>query len=174
MISSKDFLSLPRLPMCYRLSTFEVVRVNCEMFRESDNSVLQAWNNPDMRMNFHGFMADSVKDVHLKRLFTTNILNYMFIHVQRLLGMFVTDTNLSEDTFINGVFLTRDSDCNRREFRILKTFRIYNDRTCRATNHYLTVTATVHEDPEPWIVAVKIDMCKIENGKEYLVDSINR
>jgi len=167
-------VKLPELPMCYRLSTFEVVRVNCEMFRESDSSVNEAWKSPHLRMNFHGFLADSVNDVDLKRLFTTNILNYMFINIQRLFGMFVTDTNLSEDSFIDGVFLTKDSDSNKRKFKIKKTFRIYNEITCRSTNHYLIVTANVHEYPGPWIVSVKIDMCKIEDGVEYLVESSNR
>jgi len=171
---AKDFLKLPNLPMCYRLSQFEVVRVNCEMFRESDEDVLRAWESPQMRMNFHGFMAESIQDVDLKRIFTTNILNYMFINVQRLLGMFVTDTNLSEDSFIDGVFLTKDSSNNKRHFRIKKTFRIYDQYTCRATNHYLVVTANVHEYPGPWIISVKIDMVKIENGIEYFVESTNR
>lgn len=170
----QDFKNFPDLPMCYRLSQFEVLRVNCEMFRESDKSVNEAFEDANMRMNFHGFMADSVKDVDMKRLFTTNILNYMFINIQRLLGMYITDTNLSEDSFVDGVFLTRDSSSNRRRFRIKKTFRIYNQKTCRATNHYLVVTAVVHEDPGPWIVSVTIDMCKIENGVEYLVESSNR
>lgn len=172
MQSAKGFKNLPSQPMCYRLSTFEVVRVNCEMFRETDQAVLDAWNNPAMRLDLHGFMADSVEDIDMKRLFTSNILNYMYINIQRLLEMFVTDTSLC--TFVDGVFLTRDSSSNRRRFKIVKTFQVYNQKTCRATNHYLTVTATVHEDPEPWIVAVRIDMSMMEDGVEYLVESSNR
>ena len=137
MSAAREFLCLPSLPMCYRLSTFELVRVNCEMFRESDEKVLEAWNFPSMRMDFHGFTAESVTDIDLKRMFTTNILNYMFINIQRLLGMFVTDTNLSKASFVDGVFLTRDSSSNRRRFKIVKTFRIYNDRSCRALRESL-------------------------------------
>ena len=51
----QDFKNFPDLPMCYRLSQFEVLRVNCEMFRESDKSVNEAFEDANMRMNFHGY-----------------------------------------------------------------------------------------------------------------------
>lgn len=160
--------------MCYKLSAFEVVRVNCEMFRETDDSVFQAWENPRMRMPLYGFSADSVVDVNLKRLFTSNILNYMYMNIQGLLDMCLTDTNLSEFTYKDGVYLTRESNTKRRRFDILKKFRIYDQNTCRASHYYIKVTASVHEYPGPWIVAVTIDMCEFKEGREILVSSTNR
>lgn len=163
--------------MCYRLSPFEVVRVNCEMFRETDDSVKEAWENVHMRMPLYGFSADSVVDVNMKRLFTSNILNYMYMNIQGLLDMFLIDTNLREiSRQKDGVYLTRDchSNLKNRRFEIIKKFRIYNEDSCRATDNYLKVTASVHEYPGPWIVAVKIDMCQIQGGIELLVNSTNR
>lgn len=158
--------------MCYKLSNFEVVRINCEMFRETDDSVREAWENPHMRMPLYGFDAESVFDVNLKRLFTSNILNYMYINIQGLLDLFLTDTNLDE--FKDGVYLTRKSETKRRRFEIVKKFRIADQGSCKATNFYLKVIAKVHEDPGPWIVAVTIDMCELCNGREILVESTNR
>lgn len=160
--------------MCYKLSNFEVVRVNCEMFRETDDSVLQAWEDPHMRMPLHGFNADSVSDVNMKRLFTSNILNYMYMNIQGLLDMFLTDTNLDQFTYLDGVYLTRKSESKRRRFAIVKKFRIYDEVSCRATDHYIKVTAEVHEHPGPWIVAVTIDMCEFSGGREIFVQSTNR
>ena len=161
--------------MCYRLSPFEVVRVNCEMFRETDDSVNQAWEDTHMRLPLHGFSAESVVDVNLKRLFTSNILNFMYINIQGLLDMFLIDTSLCEFArYKDGVYLTRDSDSFGRRFDIIKKFRIYNQDTCRATDDYLKVTANVHEYPGPWIVAVKVDICQMHGGVEVLVESTNR
>ena len=159
--------------MCYRLSPFEVVRVNCEMFRETDDSVLQAWENQNMRMSLFGFEAESVVDVNLKRLFTSNILNYMYMNIQGLLDLPLTDTNLDEFTYRDGVYLTRGEVGNRR-FIIVKKFRIYDQETCRATTFYAKVTANVHEYPGPWIVAVTVDICEFRGGRELLVESTNR
>lgn len=160
--------------MCYKLSAFEVVRVNCEMFRETDDSVKEAWENPYMRMPLHGFDAESVVDVNMKRLFTSNILNYMYMNIQGLLDLFLTDTNLDQFTYLDGVYLTRKSESKRRRFAIVKKFRIYDEVSCRATNHYIKVTADVHEYPGPWIVAVTVDMCEFRGGREFLVESTNR
>lgn len=161
--------------MCYRLSNFEVVRVNCEMFRETDDSVREAWEDTKMRMPLYGFAAESVVDVNLKRLFTSNILNYMYMNVQGLLDMFLTDTNLCDfGREKDGVYLTRDSASSARRFEIRKKFRIYDQDSCRSTDHYLKVTAFVHEYPGPWIVAVVLDMCEFRGGVEVLVESTNR
>lgn len=161
--------------MCYRLSAFEVVRVNCEMFRETDDAVREAWQNTSMRMPLYGFEANSVSDVNLKRLFTSNILNYMYMNIQGLLDMFLTDTNLCEfGREKDGVYLTRDSSSNHRRFEIVKKFRIYDTDSCRATDHYLKVSAFVHEYPGPWIVSVIVDMCEFRGGREILVQSTNR
>lgn len=161
--------------MCYRLSNFEVVRVNCEMFRETDDSVRDAWENPSTRMSLYGFGADSVLDVNLKRLFTSNILNYMYMNIQGLLDMFLLDTNVFHiGKRKDGVYLTRDSTSNHRRFEIVKQFRIYDSLSCRATNHFMKVSAFVHEYPGPWIVSVIIDMCEFLGGREILVPSTNR
>lgn len=160
--------------MCYNLSTFELVRLNCEMFRETDDSVNQAWENPNMRMPLYGFDPNSVIDVNLRRLFTSNILNYMYINIQLLLDMFLTDTSLSNFTYKDGVYLTKRSERSRRRFLILKKFRIYDGVTCRGTNFYMKVSAHVHEYPGPWIVAVTLDLCEFVDGKELLVESLNR
>ncbi|CAM9105033.1 unnamed protein product [Sphacelaria rigidula] len=96
--------------MCYRLSAFEVVRVNCEMFRETDESVLQAWEDAHTRMPLYGFSAEDVVDVNLKKTFTSNILNYMYMNVQGLLDMFLLDTNLCDVPGLkDGAYLKRDS-----------------------------------------------------------------
>lgn len=165
--------------MCYRLSPFEVVRVNCEMFRESDDAVLAAWEDTHMRMPLHGFSADSVVDVNLKRMFTSNILNYMYMNIQGLLDMFLLDSSLSEfasgtkdGAYLKGGF--EYSGWNGRRFDVVKRFRIYDQDSCRATDNYLRVTARVDEYPGPWIVAVVVDMCRIQGGKEVLVESSNR
>ena len=160
--------------MCYKLSPFEVVRVNCEMFRETDESVLQAWGNETTRMSLFGFDAESVVDVNLKRLFTSNILNYMYMNIQGLLDLYLTDTNLDEFTYRDGVYLTRESSNHSRRFIIVKKFRIYDQETCRATNFYVKVTANVHEYPGPWVVAVTVDICEFTGGRELLVQSTNR
>ena len=163
--------------MCYRLSPFELVRVNCEMFRETDDAVNEAWENVHMRMPLFGFSADSVVDVNMKRFFTSNILNYMYMNIQGLLDLFLVDTNLREVTmYKDGVYLTRGSHSNlkNRRFEIVKKFRIYSEQDCRATPNYLKVTAIVHEYPGPWVVAVKIDMCQIQGGLEVFVNSTNR
>lgn len=161
--------------MCYRLSAFEVVRVNCEMFRESDESVLQAWEDTHTRLPLYGFSADSVVDVNLKRLLTSNILNYMYMNIQGLLDMFLLDTNLCDVSGLeDGAYLKRDSYSHGRKFDIVKKFRIYDQDSCRATSNYLRVTASVDEYPGPWIVAVRVDMCRIRGGAEVLVESRNR
>lgn len=160
--------------MSYTLSPFEVVRVNCELFRETDESVEAAWNSESNRMPLHGFLAESVTDIDLKRLLTTNILTYMFINVQKLLGIYITDVQLDNETFIDGVFLTRQSKSGRRRFKIVRHFKIYDHVSCRPTNHYITITAKVLESPGPWVVSVVIDICKVVNGVEYLLDSENR
>ena len=160
--------------MSYTLSPFEVVRVNCELFRETDENVESAWNSPSNRLPLHGFLPESVTDVDLKRLLITNILSYMFINVQELLGIYITDIQLDNQAFIDGVFLTRKSNSGRRRFKIVRHFKIYDHISCRPTNNYITITAKINEDPGPWIVSVVIDICKVENGVEYLLDSDNR
>ena len=145
------------------------------MFRETDDSVTEAFEDSHMRLPLHGFSAESVVDVNLKRLFTSNILNFMYMNIQGLLDLFLIDTNLHEVAgYKDGVYLTRDSDSSSRRFVIIKKFRIYNQDTCRATCNYLRVTANVHEYPGPWIVAVKVDMCQMQGGVEVLVKSTNR
>lgn len=160
--------------MCYRLSPFEVVRVNCEVFRESDDSVMRAWEDTHTRMPLHGFSADSVVDVDLKRMFTSNILNYMYMNIQGLLDMSLLDTSLCAAGNKDGVYLKRGSASNGRKFDIVKRFRIYDQDSCRATDNFLRVTASVDEYPGPWIVAVRVDMCRIQGGTEVLVESCNR
>lgn len=145
------------------------------MFRETDDSVKEAWEDSHMRLPLHGFSAESVVDVNLKRLFTSNILNFMYINIQGLLDLFLIDTNLREVAgYKDGVYLMRDSNPFGRRFNIIKKFRIYNQDTCRATCNYIKVTASVHEYPGPWIVAVKVDMCQMLGGVEVLVKSTNR
>ena len=158
--------------MSYTLSPFEVVRVNCELFRETDEDIETAWNSEGQRMPLHGFLAESVTDIDLKRLFTTHVLSYMFINVQKLLGIYITDIQLDNETFVDGVFLTRQSRSGRRRFTIIRHFKIYDHVSCRPTNHYITITAKVNEDPGPWIVSVRIDLSKVENGVEFIVDKI--
>jgi hypothetical protein len=162
------------IKMSYTLSPYEVVRVNCEMFRGTNEDIESSWNSPSNRIALHGFLAESVKDVDLKRLFLTNFLSYMFINIQQLLGIFISDIQLDNETFIDGVFLTRQSNTGRRRFKIIRHFRIYDHVSCRPTSHYITVTAKVNEDPGPWVVSIVIDMCKVENGVEYLINSDNR
>lgn len=125
--------------MSYTLSPYEVVRVNYGMFRKTDKSVEEAWTSPANRMQLHGFTPESATDVDLKRLFTTNVISYIFINIQNLLGIFTTDTQLASETFCDRGFLTRQSRSSRRCFKILRHFKIYDQVTCRPTDHYLPI-----------------------------------
>lgn len=159
--------------MCYRLSPYEVVRVNCEMYCDSDEAVNDAWQNAGMRMPLHGFSAESVVDVRLRRFFTTNVLNYMYLYIQGLLDMTLVDTNLEDFTpYRDGVYLRRTTDSNGRRFNVVKKFRAYNPSTFRASAYYLKVTAEIDEYPGPWIFSVKIELCVLREGREVFVDSV--
>jgi hypothetical protein len=158
--------------MCYRLSPYEVVRVNCEMYCDSDDAVNDAWQDPGMRMPFHGFSESSVSDVRLRRFFTANVLNYMYLYIQELLDMTLVDTNLEDfASYRDGVYLRR-VDLSGRIFDVIKKFRAYNPSTFRASAYYLKMTAKINEYPGPWIFSVKVELCVLREGRECLVDSV--
>jgi len=141
------------------LNAYDIVKLNCELFRPSDLLVGDAWDNSETLLPFNGFSRDSVTHIDLKRIFSLITFNYLFVKLQDSLGHFLMDNNKSmlNTNIKDGVFLSLRSITNSRQFIVIKHFHLYDDVTCKATSRYVTVTYQVREDPSPWIISCRFD-----------------
>lgn len=152
------------------LSAHDIVMINCELYRPSDQVVEELWSSSRKEpgsMQFHGFKGDSVDSVDLKRFLSTISLNYIFVKIQDLMGVSLMDTRHQEglvgDDKRVGVFLTKDSAHNERRFVLVTRFQIYDTTTCTPTNRRITTTMQIHESPSPWVVACRVDVKTVED-----------
>ncbi len=155
----------------YHLSAHDIVMVNCEIYRPSDEVVEELWcrKKETDSIHFHGFTRESISNVDLKRFFSTIYLNYMFVKIQDLMGVSLMGTchqgDVDEGGKASGVFVTGDSVHNGRRFIIVNRFQIYDTKTCTPTNRHITTTMNIHENPSPWAVACRVDTCTlVENA----------
>jgi len=137
----------------HNLDAHAIVEFNCELCKSGDALIEKSWSDAKSFLPFHGFTRESVKNIDLRRIFSMITLNYIFVRVQADLKIHLMDgTNLDD-----GVFITRESKHNQRRFTMMVNFRVFDKKTCKPVNKYVTAIIKIHENPSPWIVACRFD-----------------
>lgn len=163
------------VPGIHHLSAHDIVVTNCEIYRPGDQLVEELWTTCKKTgsIPFHGFTRESVKDVSLKRFFSSITLNYIFVKIQDLMDVFLVDTRnengICAHDKTSGVFVTRDREDGERRFILVTHFQVYAKTTCTPTKYRITVALKIHESPSPWVVACRVDT-EIVEGSDNITE----